>query len=936
MATSQTVRISGLLSLAAAAIVVAIVACPGKNSSSRAPISLTSVAITPANPTIALGTTRQLTATGTFSDGTTQDLTPLATWTSSDVAMGEVSSVLPSKGLATGKSLGSTTISASYGGRTGSTRLTISSAALVTIEVTPTNPQLALGTSTQFLATGTFTDGSTQDLTEQVLWESGAAGTSTISNTAGTRGLAHTHGLGDTAITAALTGISGATTLTVTPAVLVGLEVAPANPSIAAGTSLHFTATGTFSDGTTQELTDEVTWNSSAAAALISNAPGTRGLAQGLIVGNSTIEATHSGLSGSTELTITSASLFAIDVTPALPAIALGTAQAFTATGTFTDGSTQDLTAQVTWTSSNAAVASLSNAAGSEGHASSLASGTTTVTATVAGTHGATVLTVTSATLVSIGVTPSHPAAALGTTQHFAATGIYTDGSSQDLTEAVTWSSSDAAVAAVSNAAGSHGLATTVAVGATTLSATLEGVSGATVFTVSPAILVVLAVSPDVLALARGTSHGLTALGVLSDGTSQDLTEQVTWSSSDEAVASVSNAAGSRGRVVGVAAGTATITAAFAGASGTAAVEVTPATLVALEIEPFVPSMPKGTQLAYTAFGTYTDDSTQDLTQLVTWSSSSPASASISNAAGSRGLATGAGVGSTLITAAFAGVSASVDLEVTAAVLDSIQVTTASPYVAIGEASTFHATGTYSDATTLDLTGLVTWTSSDEAVATISNAAGSKGLVHGVGTGSTVITASSAGKSSTATLTVTATAVVSLSVTPVDPFLPATYARSLQAIATYSDGTTRDVSAQALWSSANTAAATVSNSDGTRGRVTGRVVGAAMISATLPGATASTLVTVTNEVLNSLSVEPESFTLVRGTRQQLTATGYFSGGTELDLTYLVKWKSLSPSIASVDNSARKGLVTSKKVGSTTIRATRGNKNATASLSVSSF
>ena len=49
---------------------------------------------------------------------------------------------------------------------------------------------------------------------------------------------------------------------------------------------------------------------------------------------------------------LTSAGLVSIAVTPANPSIALGTNQQFTATGTYTDGSTLNLTGSVTWSSS--------------------------------------------------------------------------------------------------------------------------------------------------------------------------------------------------------------------------------------------------------------------------------------------------------------------------------------------------------------------------------------------------------------------------------------------------------------------------------------------------------------------------------------------------------------------------------------------------------
>ena len=120
-----------------------------------------------------------------------------------------------------------------------------------------------------------------------------------------------------------------------------------------------------------------------------------------------------------------------IEVSPAAPSIANGLTQQFTATGLYTDNSTQDLTAQVTWASSDDAVATVSNTAGSNGLATTAAVGSTTVSAMSGDVIGETTLTVTDATLVSIEVSPAVPSVASGLTQQFAATGLYTDNSTQ-------------------------------------------------------------------------------------------------------------------------------------------------------------------------------------------------------------------------------------------------------------------------------------------------------------------------------------------------------------------------------------------------------------------------------------------------------------------------------------------------------------------------
>ncbi len=141
---------------------------------------------------------------------------------------------------------------------------------------------------------------------------------------------------------------------------LVSIAVTPSNPSIAKGLTQQFTATGTFSDSSTQDLTNSVTWVSATTSVATINAAG---LATAVNVGTSTISATENSVSGSTTLTVTAAVLESIAVTPANPSIAKGLTQQFTATGTFSDNSTQNLTSTATWASATPSVATI-NATG--------------------------------------------------------------------------------------------------------------------------------------------------------------------------------------------------------------------------------------------------------------------------------------------------------------------------------------------------------------------------------------------------------------------------------------------------------------------------------------------------------------------------------------------------------------------------------------------
>jgi trimeric autotransporter adhesin len=443
--------------------------------------------------------------------------------------------------------------------------------------------------------------------------------------------------------------------------------------------------------------------------------------------------------------------LQSIEVTPPNAQAAAGTSVQLSATGIYSDGSHQDVTSQVLWGSSNAAIATF--AAGSGGTVSALATGAVAISATLHDRVGTTNFTVTPAVLVSIEVTPATPSVASGYTYGLMATGIFSDGTSQDLTSQVTWASSDTAVATISNTPGSNGVASTAEVGITTITATSGSISGSTTLTVTAAALMSMLVTPFDVNLPEGVSRQFTATGLFSDNSTHNVTTQVTWASSQPDTATVSNAAGSVGLVVATALGTSIISATTAGGlTATAPIAVTAAALASIQVTPSNATLVIGLPEQFTATGTFTDGSTHSLTSLVTWASSSTGVATVSNANGSNGLASTAGVGATTISATFGSVSGSTAFNVSAAQLVSIQVTPGTAGIGNGLAEQFIATGTYTNNSQQYLTTQVTWASSNTAVATISNAAGSNGLATSAGAGTTTISATSGGALSASTV----------------------------------------------------------------------------------------------------------------------------------------------------------------------------------------
>src|SRR5262249_18629183 len=163
---------------------------------------LSAIIISPASASINKGSQQQFVATGTFTGGVTSNITNVVTWTSSNTAAATVSST----GLASGLSAGTTTIQASSGSISGSASLVvISTAVLQSITVTPSLPSISKGQTQQFVATGTYSDGSTQNLPRGVNWSSSQPGVATISSA----GLATGTGVGTATIAASSGTVSG-------------------------------------------------------------------------------------------------------------------------------------------------------------------------------------------------------------------------------------------------------------------------------------------------------------------------------------------------------------------------------------------------------------------------------------------------------------------------------------------------------------------------------------------------------------------------------------------------------------------------------------------------------------------------------------------------------------------------------------------------------
>jgi len=395
----------------------------------------------------------------------------------------------------------------------------------------------------------------------------------------------------------------------------------------------------------------------------------------------------------------------------------------------------------VTWSTTYGSVTDLGTSSNGRRHygqykAAGTAPGQYKVVATGApsGVSDTATVNVTLAPVAALSVAPSSATIVVGATTQLQPT--TTDSAGNVLTgRTVTWSSNNGSVATVSGS----GLVTGAGTGSATITATSEGQSGTSSLTVSTVPVASVTVSPTSPSLQTGQTGQLTATP--RDANGNPLSGRVvTWSSSDTTIAKVSGS----GLVTARAGGTATVTATSEGQSGAATVTVTFVPVSSVTVSPTSATLPVGQTTQLTA--TPKDANGNPLTgRVVTWASNNTTDATVSGS----GLVSAKAAGSATITATSEGQNGTSSITVTQVPVATVSVTPTSAAVQPGQ--TTQLTATTKDANGNVLTGrVVTWSTSDATIATVSTS----GLVTGVATGTALITATSEGKTGSAAIAV--------------------------------------------------------------------------------------------------------------------------------------------------------------------------------------
>ncbi len=552
--------------------------------------------------------------------------------------------------------------------------------------------------------------------------------------------------------------------------------------------------------------------------------------------------------------------LTSIKISAFYSTIAAQTSTRFTATGDYSGLYTRDITDQVVWSSDSTLVASFpySTAPNKNQVVGGLApGGIAIITAKVGSVSADFTLKVSSATITNpLTITPDAPSIAKGLSRQFLVSGTFSDATVQNLTEDVNWSSSATDVATVSDEVVSKGLVKALAVGKSTITATFKDASGSTPLTVTEPVLQSIELSPNNPSILTLSTKKITATGTYSDGSTPDISSQVTWGSSNPAIATIKV----DGTVTILTQGTTTISATSPDGkiSKSMTLKATGGNLTQFTVSPSIVTLVKDNTRRIIATGTFSNGSIRDITGAVQWTAANTSIASVTADGGNLVWLNALAVTPTTVITATSGtlIPSPATLTITAPQLLSIAIITASPELTAGTltagtSARFTATATFDDGTTQDVTALSVWTSKDATTATVGTSGLAAGRVTGVATGSTTVSATYTNNGKTVsvlgpnTVAVKSRSLQSLTISPATSSVIAGNQVTFTAMASYSDGTTKDVTEDAVWSIDNSNVAILADNLNQPGQVVAVDRGSTTITAIFEGKTQAATITVT-------------------------------------------------------------------------------------------
>lgn len=727
------------------------------------------------------------------------------------------------------------------------------------------------GDSTNLTATAVYVSGKTEDVTVKTEWTTQDTNIASVY-----AGQITAKSVGKSTITATYMGKPVVVGVNVTKKVK-ALTTEDQTLNVRIGSTANVKLTAVYSDGTTEDVTTKADWSiDNPAIATVVN-----GAIKGLNSGSGTVTAKFG--SQSTTISVNVEIAHRLEPSKNQVSLLLNGEEKIKLKAIFPDGSvTEDVSDKAEWSSDNTAVADAL-----KGTIKAYGAGTATITAKY-GTKTATIK-VDVDTTQKLELNKQNIFLNVGKEEDIELKATYANnGGSTVVNDKAEWSSDREDVAYYSN-----GKIHAVKSGEAVITAKYGNKS--VQVRVDVEVPRSLYIVPAFLTMKSGTTKDVVVNASFANGTSEDITSKVEWSS-DNADVVFAN-----GKTVSAyKAGTANVTAKYGGKTATLVVDVDVPQNLTADITTV--AIPVGGAKQVTVKASYPDGSSaEDVTQKVAWSSSAPNVASVR-----QGLITGVSTGAATVTATYG--TRTVNISVSVGVMQTLTVDKKKIVLGNGKSETVKLTAAYADGTTKDVTDTATWSTASAAVAEVMN-----GKITATGAGKTNVTGTFDGKS--VTIAVEVDQATNLSVDPRMLILNINESKEIKLNATDSAGNSDNVTNDAEWSSSSLKVADVVN-----GRVTGLSNGRATITAKYGGKSISIPVEV--GIVSKLEANKRFVSTKSNSNVQVTLTATFSDGRTMDVTNLADWKTSNYKVADVT----KGLVSGRAFGKATITAKYNDKS----------
>ncbi|MEM7260563.1 MAG: hypothetical protein AAF488_01140 [Planctomycetota bacterium] len=440
------------------------------------PPPLESIVLDAPDTSLDLGDSATFNVLAAFADGSTEPVTGSVTWS---VSQSGVISVQNGSSLVTAVGVGSTSLTAHFQGQTSTVTVEVTAPTVTSVALSgPTGP-LEVGQTVALSVVAQYSNGTTQDVTGTAQLALSNPG---VANVAG--GVLTALAAGTTSLTATVDGTTSNTvTVNVTEATLVGLTLAGPTDSLLVGEVSILSVMGEYSDGSNANLTADASYAFSQSGVATVSGHVLSAVGHGTTILTATVQGVTSN---AVSVEVIEPTLDTLSLSVSGSTVVAGDSVQLTVMAQYTDGSVVDVTGQAAFNNGNPAVASI--ASGPIAVLTGESAGSTAVTASFEDHVTEVVVIEVIAAMTGLTLTGVSSSMETGDTASLTVSGVFSDGSTQNVTAQVEWVVDSASVLQV--VGGGSALLTAVGAGTSEVFAELDGMT-------SNAILVTVEAPPQ-------------------------------------------------------------------------------------------------------------------------------------------------------------------------------------------------------------------------------------------------------------------------------------------------------------------------------------------------------------------------------------------------------------------------------------------------------